>query len=166
MLTVAKTANPVMVATTAGAQSTYTLSVNSYNYSVQGINVTDYLPGGWTYVTGSTTITLANLTQVSGASAEPLNPSPVKYRDTFYAQAYNYNNDNLPAGTTWKTNWIEEGDGVSPGSPTAGNIQVVTDATNGTTYALRFSNNGDAIARMVRSRVMSGLAWTSTTVVF
>ena len=58
----------------------------------------------------------------------------------------------------WKTNWIEDGDSGTAQSPTAGNIQVVTDATNGTTYALRFTNNGAAIARMAALPSNAGIS--------
>jgi len=145
VLTVTKTANPVVVSTTAGATSVYTLTVNSHDFSIDGISVTDFLPAGWQYVTNSSNITLADMTTLSGAPAEPLNSSPVKYRDNFGTQVYNNNADNLPTGTIWTTNWIEEGEPVQ--SPTLDNIRVVQDGALAT-YALRFMNNGDAIARM------------------
>lgn len=144
VLTVTKTANPVVVSTTAGATSTYTLTVNSYSFSIDGISVTDFLPTGWQYVTNSSNITLADMTTLTGAPAEPLNPSPKKYRDNFGTQVYNNNTDNLPTGTNWTTNWIEDGEATNP---TAGNIQVLQDGALAT-YALRFNNNGQAIARM------------------
>jgi uncharacterized repeat protein (TIGR01451 family)/fimbrial isopeptide formation D2 family protein len=71
VLTVDKTANPVMVSTTAGAQSTYTLIIDTYHFVVNGIGVVDTLPSGWQYVNNSTTITLADKTTVTGSSANP-----------------------------------------------------------------------------------------------
>jgi len=71
VLTVAKSANPVVVPTASGSTSTYTLSVNSYYFAVDGISVVDTLPSGWQYVSNSTTITLADKTTVSGSSANP-----------------------------------------------------------------------------------------------
>ncbi len=144
VLTVTKTANPVVVSTTAGATSVYTLTVNSHDFSVDGISVTDFLPAGWQYVTNSSNITLADMTTLSGAPAEPLNSSPMKYRDNFGTQVYTNNADNLPTGTNWTTNWIEDGEATNP---TAGNIQVLQDGALAT-YALRFNNSAQAIARM------------------
>lgn len=65
VLTVSKTANPVVVSTTSGSTSTYTLTVNSYYYAVNGISVVDTLPAGWQYVNNSATITLADKTTSS-----------------------------------------------------------------------------------------------------
>ena len=71
VLTVSDSANPVVVSVVSGATSTYTVTVNSYYFSVNSINVVDTLPAGWQFVNDSATITLANLTSVSGASANP-----------------------------------------------------------------------------------------------
>jgi uncharacterized repeat protein (TIGR01451 family) len=145
VLTVTKTADPVVVSTTAGATSTYTLTVNSHHFSVDSISVADFLPAGWQYVTNSSHITLADMTTLTGAPAEPLNSSPKKYRDNFGTQVYTNNADNLPTGTNWTTNWTEEGEPVQ--SALLDNIRVWQDGALAT-YALRFMNNGDAIARM------------------
>lgn len=71
VLKVSKAADPVVVATTAGVTSTYTLLINSFYFSVDSMSVTDLLPAGWQYVNNSTTINLANQTTVSGAAANP-----------------------------------------------------------------------------------------------
>ncbi|MFZ3138771.1 MAG: C25 family cysteine peptidase [Thermodesulfovibrionales bacterium] len=71
VLTVTKTANPVVVSTTAGATSVYTLTVNSHDFSVDSISVVDTLPANWQYVNNSAVITLADMTTLSGASANP-----------------------------------------------------------------------------------------------
>ncbi|MBS1234427.1 MAG: type fimbrial biosis protein PilY1, partial [Nitrospirae bacterium] len=92
VLAVTKTADPVSVATTAGAQSTYTLVVDSYYYDVDGISVVDTLPSGWAYVSGSTTITLADKTQVSGVSADPADLT-LTYLDRFNGTDYTNNAD-------------------------------------------------------------------------
>ena len=71
VLKVDKTASPVLVPTAAGSQSTYTLTVNSANFTVDDIVVTDTLPANWAYVADSTTITLADKSQITGAAANP-----------------------------------------------------------------------------------------------
>lgn len=71
VLTVTKTADPVVVATTAGATSIYTLTVDSHNFSVDSISVVDTLPANWQFVNNSAVITLADMTTLSGASANP-----------------------------------------------------------------------------------------------
>jgi uncharacterized repeat protein (TIGR01451 family)/fimbrial isopeptide formation D2 family protein len=65
VLTVKKSANPVVVSTTSGSTSTYTLVINSYHFDVSGVTVTDTLPSGWQYVNNSTTITLADKTTIA-----------------------------------------------------------------------------------------------------
>lgn len=76
VLRVVKTASPVLVPTTAGSQSTYTLTVNSANFSVDDIVVIDTLPANWAYVSGTTTITLADKSQITGGAADPALSGP------------------------------------------------------------------------------------------
>jgi uncharacterized repeat protein (TIGR01451 family) len=65
-LTVDKTTSPVLVSTVAGATNvTYTLVVESHNFNIDTVSVVDTLPANWTYVPGSTTITLPNLTTIN-----------------------------------------------------------------------------------------------------
>lgn len=71
VLTVTKTANPIVVSTTAGATSIYTLTVDSHNFSVDSISVVDTLPANWQYVNNSAVVTLADMTTLSGTSANP-----------------------------------------------------------------------------------------------
>jgi len=71
VLTVDKSTNPVVLSTTAGATATYTLEVSSHLFEVDGVSVADTLPANWEYVSGSTTITLPDLTQISGGAADP-----------------------------------------------------------------------------------------------
>ena len=71
VLDVEKTADPVVVPTAIGSTSVYTLTITSKNYSVDQITANDALPPGWAYVAGSTTITRADLTTLSGAAADP-----------------------------------------------------------------------------------------------
>jgi uncharacterized repeat protein (TIGR01451 family) len=62
-LTVAKSANPVVLSTTANpAITTYTLTVNSENFNLDSVSVTDTLAADWRYVIGTdtTTITFPN----------------------------------------------------------------------------------------------------------
>ena len=71
-LTVDKTTNPTVVSTVAGATTvTYTLVVDSHLFNLTTVDVVDTLPANWAYVTNSSTITFPNLTQVTGASANP-----------------------------------------------------------------------------------------------
>ena len=72
VLTVDKSTNPVVVSSTAGATPvTYTLEVKSHEFDVDAVSVVDTLPASWAYQAGSTTITLPNLTTITGASANP-----------------------------------------------------------------------------------------------
>jgi uncharacterized repeat protein (TIGR01451 family) len=71
VLGVTKSVSPQIVPTAVGSQSTFTLKVNSEKYEVNGITVIDTLPASWGYVNNSTTITLADQTSLSGASANP-----------------------------------------------------------------------------------------------
>ncbi len=140
VLTAEITADPVIVPTAAGSQSTYTIVVGSHNFTVNDINIYDYLPTGWQYVSGTTTITLADMSQITGASADP--NEYIAYQDTFETQAYNRNMDNLPVGTNWATNWLEEGEASNPA---AGRIRIIND---GGTGVLRLNRNNRAIARI------------------
>ena len=142
VLTVDKTVDPVMVATTSGEQSDFTLVVNSHEFEVNDINVVDFMPGGWKYVDDSTTITLVDKTTISGNSADP---DFVSFRDDFDGSVYNNNSDNLPSGTTWDTDWNEEGEGDGA---SAGDIRIATDTgVTPNATALRFTDDDTAIAR-------------------
>jgi len=61
VLTVGTTADPVLVPTAIGSQSTFTIVVNSYSFAVDDISVTDTLPTGWVYA-GTTVITMPDKT--------------------------------------------------------------------------------------------------------
>ncbi|MCP4376731.1 MAG: hypothetical protein GY794_11220, partial [bacterium] len=71
VLTVEKTTDPLIVPTTAGSQTVYTLVVDTYDFDVDGLDVVDTLPVGWQYVDDSSTITLADHTTISENSADP-----------------------------------------------------------------------------------------------
>ena len=71
VLTVDKTANPQVVPTAAGSTTTFSITVNSQAYTVDGITVVDYLPANWDFVNDSAVITLADMTTISGAAANP-----------------------------------------------------------------------------------------------
>ncbi|GAB4488888.1 MAG: hypothetical protein OHK006_19870 [Thermodesulfovibrionales bacterium] len=75
VLTLDKTANPQVVPTASGSQTTFTITVGSQKYSLDGgangLTVTDYLPPNWAYVNNSATITRPDRTTVSGAAANP-----------------------------------------------------------------------------------------------
>ncbi len=66
-----KSADPVMVPAASGSQTTFTLTVDSSQYAVDNLSADDLLPAGWTYISGSTTITRADLTTLTGAAADP-----------------------------------------------------------------------------------------------
>jgi len=71
-LTVDKTTSPALVSTVAGVTTvTFTLVVDSHLFNIDGLSVLDTLPANWTYDNNSTTITLPDLTQISGAAANP-----------------------------------------------------------------------------------------------
>ncbi len=72
VLTVDKSVSPSVVPTAAGSQATFTIKVNSYDFSVDNIDITDTLPSGWQYVDDSTTITLADQTVLTGNAADPV----------------------------------------------------------------------------------------------
>ncbi len=73
VLTVNKSVTPQVVPTAIGSVATFTIKVDSQKYTIDGVNVTDYLPPNWDYVIGTdtTTITRPDLTQVTGAGANP-----------------------------------------------------------------------------------------------
>jgi uncharacterized repeat protein (TIGR01451 family) len=72
VLTVAKSTSPVLVSTVAGATTvTFTLVVQSHIFNVDSVNVVDTLPANWTFDPNSAVITLPDLTQISGAAANP-----------------------------------------------------------------------------------------------
>ena len=75
VFTVDKSVSPQVVSTSSGSQAQWTLEVNTYDFSVDSISVTDTLPMGWEYVAGSTVITLPDNTQVTGAAADDDNSS-------------------------------------------------------------------------------------------
>ena len=66
-----KSVSPQVVPTASGSTATFTLTVSSQKYTVDGVNVTDYMPPNWQYVAGSTTIVRPDKTTLSGASADP-----------------------------------------------------------------------------------------------
>jgi uncharacterized repeat protein (TIGR01451 family) len=70
-LTVDKSTSPVVLSTTAGATATFTLVIGSHLFDIDGVSVVDTLPANWEYVSGSTTITRPDLTQISGGAADP-----------------------------------------------------------------------------------------------
>jgi uncharacterized repeat protein (TIGR01451 family) len=142
VLTVDKTVSPQVVSTALGSEAEFTIKVNSQKYTVDAINVTDTLPANWAYVAGSTTIALADQTQISGSSADPIRYA---YRDFFNSASYSNNADNEPPALTWNGNWIEESDDNSAGG---GEIRIVTDSgVTPNQSVLRFEDADSAIAR-------------------
>ena len=72
VLGVSKSVSPQVVPTASGSTATFTLTVSSQKYTVDGVNVTDYMPPNWQYVAGSTTIVRPDKTTLSGApDADP-----------------------------------------------------------------------------------------------
>ncbi len=71
-LTVDKATDPTVVSTVAGATTvTYTVNVDSHLFNLTTIDVVDTLPANWAFVNDSATITFPNLTQLTGAAANP-----------------------------------------------------------------------------------------------
>ena len=71
-LTVEKATNPTVISTVAGATTaTYTIQVDSHLFNLTTVDVVDTLPANWEYIANSSTITFPNLTQLTGAAAEP-----------------------------------------------------------------------------------------------
>lgn len=71
-LTVDKTTSPTVVSTVSGATTvTYTLNVDSHLFNLTTLDVVDTLPANWTFVNNSATITFPNLSQLTGAAANP-----------------------------------------------------------------------------------------------
>ncbi len=62
VLTVDKSVTPQVVPTASGSQASFTITVRSQKYSVNGLGVVDTLPPGWQYVAGTATITLPDMT--------------------------------------------------------------------------------------------------------
>jgi uncharacterized repeat protein (TIGR01451 family) len=71
VLGVQKSVSPQVVPTASGSQATFTITVNSQKYTVDGVTVTDTLPANWSYVTGTTTITKPDGTTSTGSGANP-----------------------------------------------------------------------------------------------
>ena len=147
VLGVTKTASPQVVATASGSTTKFTIDVESQKYAVDSVSVVDLLPPNWAYTPGTTTITLPDLTTLTGAAAEPV--TLPTYADFFNAVSY-ANNDSTPTGTAWTTNWIEESESNGTGTD---NVRVLNDGdVTPNVNALRFTNsgatNGRALARM------------------
>jgi uncharacterized repeat protein (TIGR01451 family) len=71
-LTVDKSTSPVLVSTVAGATTvTYTLVIQSHEFNIDAISVLDTLPANWAFDNNSATITLPDLTTITGAAANP-----------------------------------------------------------------------------------------------
>lgn len=145
VMTAEKTTDPAVVSTTSGSTATYTLEVDTYDFSVTGLDVVDYLPDGWQYVSGSTTITLASGSTITGSSANPATYSARTYADYFGSASYSNNGDNSPSGTNWSSNWIEDQDT----NPSAGDVRIVTDTgVTPNASALWIDNVNREIARI------------------
>lgn len=71
VLTVDKSVSPQVVSTAAATPATFTIAVSSQKYTVDGVAVSDTLPPDWQYVAGTTTITRPDMSQVTGAGADP-----------------------------------------------------------------------------------------------
>ncbi|NQU41231.1 MAG: DUF11 domain-containing protein [Lentisphaerae bacterium] len=105
----------------------YTITVSNTGAVTQtGVDVVDLLPPGVTYVPDSTAVAHFDITTNT-------------VRDEFSAQVYTGNTGTVD----WSTGWTDTQDG----SPTAGDIQVLTDL-NGP-YSLRFRDDNRHIWRSV-----------------
>ncbi len=71
VVSIEKSASPSLIAANPGQQVAFTLVVNSHEFSLDSVDVSDSLPTNWTYVSGSTTITYPDNSTLSGAAADP-----------------------------------------------------------------------------------------------
>jgi uncharacterized repeat protein (TIGR01451 family) len=71
VLTLDKTADPTVIPADGEKQTTFTLVVNSHDFAVNDVDVTDQLPADWSYVDDSTLITFPDGSQASGDAADP-----------------------------------------------------------------------------------------------
>ncbi len=72
VVTMDKSANPRSVLPAIGQVSTFTLSMETYDYGLSSSTVLDTLPSKWAYVAGSTTITLPDGGgTITGSAADP-----------------------------------------------------------------------------------------------
>lgn len=70
-LSVDKTANPTVVPTASGSTTQFRISTKTKLYSMSTVAVVDTMPPNWQYSAGTTTITRADLTTLTGAGANP-----------------------------------------------------------------------------------------------
>lgn len=71
VLGVDKSANPSVVGTAAGSTTTFTLTAETRRYALTTVTIVDDLPPGWSFQNDSATITLPDLSTISGAAANP-----------------------------------------------------------------------------------------------
>ncbi|MDL1949584.1 hypothetical protein FBQ97_07200, partial [Acidobacteria bacterium ACD] len=71
VLGVDKSANPSVVGTAAGSTTTFTLTAETRKYALNTVTIVDDLPAGWSFQTDSATITLPDLSTISGSAANP-----------------------------------------------------------------------------------------------
>ena len=71
VLDIQKSADPTSLPQAPGQTATFTLTVNSFDFPVNDVDVLDTLPPAWVYVAGSTTITLPDSSTITGAAADP-----------------------------------------------------------------------------------------------
>lgn len=71
VLGVDKSANPTVVGTAAGSTTTFTLTAETRRYALTTVTIVDDLPAGWSFQNDSATITLPDLSTISGAAANP-----------------------------------------------------------------------------------------------
>lgn len=71
VLGVDKSANPSVVGTAAGSTTTFTLTAETRKYALTTVTIVDDLPAGWSFQNNSATITLPDLSTITGAAANP-----------------------------------------------------------------------------------------------
>ena len=131
-LTITKDVDPIGEVA-PGQVLTYTLTaanLDSINHT--GITVTDAVPAGTTYVSGSSQVTAPTVT---GA---------VTFRDEFPIDNSYAGNNSTPPGTNWSGSWVEEGESDGAGS---GRVEVRDDSPPGTSYAARIERAGYGLLR-------------------
>ena len=112
-----------------GDPLTYTVLIaNNSGVTQNDVTLTDPLPAGVAYVAESTVATRTGTGN---------------FRDNFNVTAYSNDNGSF----FWATNWLETGPNDSGGSPTGGDVQIVTDPDIGSVQALRVQDNNNVIER-------------------
>jgi len=130
VLKVRKSANPSTVSGLVGQISTFTLVIDTGDYSVDDVTVVDTLPTSWAYLSGNTTITLPDGSTITGAAADPqIGGQNLTWNDFTTADPPDPDPLDMSANQTLTISF----QGITTGTPPVGysRNQVVTTGTRG-----------------------------------